>query len=393
MRYMLFFLPLAVLFNVGHTLATAAEEPKPATSDGTIKQVLDALARYNTIDLQATSTTTLQRKSPGNTVSKLTFEVKRSGPRSLVSIKEVVQRPGQPVWQGQSEAILSADGDVSFRQCTLDEALHQIVGGDSNLGMTLYSERLSGESVATNEKLYNQLNDSGAALWIVGYDPLASYLSDASSTSVTADGKSMKIEARSPFGKLTMVTSKENGWLPASFEITKGPGDLLMGGTVKSLYQSAITSIVWTGTASDFKQNSTGQLAPTAITITRTTNRKEKPSEVSPTEIEIKELDFSPRLTAADFQPTIKIPQGYPVVISGATQQPYQWDGSKIVQATKPSPYNFGLTGEQPPAETAEAIPPEIKGEGSKWLIIGGCILLAAILIPLVWFRNRSSRT
>lgn len=344
MRYRLFFLILVVLFNAGPVLVTAAEEPKSAPSDDTIKCVMDALARYNTSDLQATSV--FDRQSPGKVLSKLTFEVKRSGTRSLVSIKEVVQRPGQPVWQGQREAILSADGDVSFRQCTLDEALHQIEGADSNLGMTLYSERISGESVAANEKLYNQLNDSGAALWIVGYYPLASYLTDATSTSITADGKTMKIEAQSKYGKLKLVTSQASGWLPTSFEITKVPSDLTVGGTIKSIYQEAINSVSWTGTASEFKQNSAGQLSPTAMTITRTTKWKEKPSEVSSTKIEIKELDFSPKFTAADFQPTIKIPKGYPVVISGMTKQPYQWDGSKIVLATKPSPYNFGLTGE-----------------------------------------------
>jgi len=350
-----------------------------------LRRVREALSRYDNLDLKATAHIQYPDDNGGVVVSTLDVAVKRLGPRSLISTKNVVDRPGSQPWRMQEEFLVYKNGDVLRCQAPLDADLKQ-VESRRKLAIGLHSKRLAGTQEYDPNTVYFALNDAGAALWIVGYAPLLDYLDGASRIEITRSGTRTEILAAGEQGRLRLTTSSSSGWLPQLFEIVKEPEHQTIGGPVASVYQNSVRSVVWTGTVEDFTSDSDGRWAPAKMSIQRRTHWKEKSPEAIDTAILLEQVGFDPPLTESDFHFSIVAPVGYPVNVRGASHLPYRWDGQAAVPGVP----------ESPPERAQQVDRKKIEKPGASRrnlpiLLMINAVLLV-ILVLALWRKRVSSR-
>ncbi len=299
----------------------------------------EALTRYKNLSLQATCHIRFLDKN-GLGESNIYLRVKRSGSRVLLSQKEVVDRPGQETRRTQVDFVVEDNGDVQHFQTRLDSSLRQVDyrGPEPDLRISLYSQRLAGKQVVDRDNLFSMMNDAGVALWVVGYAPMLDYLDRATDIQVTQAGGDAEVVAKSEYGRLRLIVSPTNGWLPQTFEVTKDPEHKTTGGSVAVVFNNLVKSVTWTGKVNGFKTDSKGRSSPARIRVNRQTHWKDRPSESIETTIDLQEVIYDPAFVPSDFQTDITAPAGLPVTIKGALNLPYQWDGHAIIPGTSNMP-------------------------------------------------------
>ena len=331
----------------------------------------ESLSNFDHVDLEATVHATLS----SSTTATQFLRVKRHGSRALISWKEFVDRPGKETWRAQHDACVYGNGDVLQCQVAIDSSLKQ-VSGPANLALVLNSSRLAKSQEVDAKSVYYGLNDASAALWVIGYQSITDMLKNASSVQLVSRDAGAEVRAFGAYGRLKLVLSAANGWLPQSFELIKDPGHETVRGTVADVYKNSVTFVSWTGKVSDFTVDSAGRWAPARMTVERRTEWKDRPSEPDTTTIEFQRVTFDPALTEADFQTDIAAPVGYPVSIRGADHLPYRWDG---VAAVPGIPDGAGRVE-------------GYRGRGGLLQAILICInvaLIAIVVFVLIWKKRR----
>lgn len=304
--------------------------------------VRQALVRYGSLELRATARGQ-HPSGDGRQVTSVKFlTIKRGGPRAFISIKEIVDRPGDETWRLHKEYVICENDDVLSCQARIDPSLRQ-VDNDSYLGVGLYSQRLAESQAVDRDSVYFALNEAAAALWIIGQRPLLGYLDDASAVSVRliepgSEASGAEILVTGEFGRLKLSASRASGWLPQSFELVKERELRMVGGRVTDIYAGRVTSMVWSGEASGFTTDSESHGAPTELHVQQRTNWKAKPVQIEDTMIDIENVRFNPELTDRDFEIDIAVPVEYPVTIMGAAHLPYKWNGREAVPGTPNAP-------------------------------------------------------
>ncbi|MBI1248328.1 hypothetical protein GC197_10885 [bacterium] len=312
-----------------HPAIVFSAEPDP------VENLRAALVQFRDVELQASVQIDHPAVAGSSHGSPLTaeqeIEIKRSGTRSMVSIKESTMRPGHPIWRTQTDFIVQANGDLYQWNAMLDKALQQIhAKGESGLFVT--SAQLGGNAPDLNRPL-DALNDAGAAIWHVGYSPLLDFLDEKADVKATIDHGSAKIVSHTEWGDLTIVTSAKSGWLPESFELVKLLKHYTIRGTIKSEGDSKLKSTVWTCKASNFSKDAAGRWSAAKLDLVRTMNWSDGPAERNHVAIDIKSIKFAPKLTDTDFKTSIVLPVGQKVVVAGETNRQffYIWNGTEVV--------------------------------------------------------------
>lgn len=368
---------VSLLSSLGSCKPTDTPAPDAAARLG------DALSCWNKLDLRATARLESNDGSGDSGAAEYTLTVKRLGSRALISRKQVLERSGQETARIQKDFVLCENGDVLDCQAMLEPSLKQ-TSGTEGLGIGLHSKRLAGSQRYDNESVYYGLNDLGAALWIIGYLPLRDYLDNASEIRAVAigEGEDVRIAASCDYGRLKLVVSPSNGWLPESFELIKEPQHYTIRGRVAEEFENMVSSIVWSGKVEGFKKSSGGCHAPRKMVIERRTNWTTKPVEVDRTSIDFEAVTFDPPLTDRDFVTDIVFPVGYRVAIMGAPHLPYKWDGRAVVPGVPDLP-------EDPRRLAYERV--KHSGHVRTIVVSANLILLAIIAFVLLWKRGRAS--
>jgi hypothetical protein len=314
-------------------------QPVPAFSqqeihsqDRVLALVREALSRYKSLDLQATCHIQFPTDK-GLGRSSLFLKLRHSGSSALLSLKDIVDRPGQETPRMQVDFVVEDNGEVLALQTALDSSLKQVAytQPNSELRICLHSQRVAGKQTVDRDSVYFMLNDAGAVVWVIGYAPVLDILDRATEIQVAPVGSGVEILASGEDGRLRLAVSPSSGWLPQSFELIKEPEHKTTGGRVANVYKNLVKSIVWTGEIKGFKTDSKGRCSPTEIRVHRQTNWKDRPAESIETTIELQKVSFDPTLAASDLQSDITAPDGFRVTIDGAPNLPYRWDGRAAV--------------------------------------------------------------
>lgn len=299
-----------------------------------VRQVREALARYENVALQAIVRT--HNEADGGEKAELfhrksELEVKRLGLLSFISIKSVTNRPEKEPWSMRNDFIVSENGDVLSFQAPIDTSFRQIVSQTKGLGIQLDSARLAGSQKLNRESVWSVLNDAGIALWVIGYAPLIDYINGAPKLTVVPNDTGAEIRGTSDQGRFQLLVSSSNGWLPQSFEIVKEGEHRTVGGIVDKVYEGTVAFDSWTGTVEGFDKLPDGRWAPTRMDVRRRTNFKDKPTKTLDTKIEFERMTYDPPLQQSDFQTDIVVPLGFSVSVAGAEHLPFRWNGKAVV--------------------------------------------------------------
>lgn len=363
-----------------------AQESGRLTNDQVVGALRESLARFDAVDLTASihvQSVDHLGSNAETVVESTALRVSRQVQRALISMKSKTDRPAQDSWLMQNDFIVYDNDDVLSCQAGIDLSLAQVKGVNDDLGFLLYSARLAGEQRLDRQSVYGNLNDSGAALWIIGYAPLSDYLDGPLGPVVNVTEDGAEIEAASAFGLLTAKLSKSHGWLPKSFRIEKNREHKTVGGLVGDVYASEtgvgveqrVTSVTWTGKIDSFVSDDAGRWAPKRMTVTRTTNAGKTLIGSIVTTIDLEQVTFNPSLTELDFHTDIVAPLGYPVTVNNATHLPYKWDGTGAAPGVPIDPQRL-IEGVAEP------------GNGKRILLILANVALVLVLIVLLWRKR-----
>lgn len=339
-----------------------------------VAQLSEAIKAFNRIDLKASVHIEVLKgisdgDLPASEDSILT--IKRLDDRALVSRKSKYTRRGSEPIFTQNDLVLYDNGDVLNCQADLDQSLRQRDGITDNLMFMLYSKRIAAVQKIDATSMYNYLNDSGVALWIIGYAPLHAYL-DLGNLDVKTADNGAEITSRSKNGVLSLTLSKKYGWLPVSFRLVKAPGDSTVGGLVGDVYGNGIKDVTWTGDLADFKSDGAGHWFPQRMNVSRTTSFFSGRTGVTTTAITLEKLEYNPHLTESDFRTSIVAPVGFPVTVAGATHLPYQWDGKMVIPGA-------------PELPTRSPIVNGSSGPAIRWGLIALNAILVVVVMILLW--------
>lgn len=350
-----------------------------------VSRLFDALARYDKVDLSASIRTRVSigpGTENGPLVEATLLKVKQFRTRSLISMKSKFESPGTDAAFSQNDFILYDSGDVLSCQASLDSSLRQVDGVTSSLGFLLYSKRLAGKQRLDKRSMFTNLNDAGAALWIVGYAPLRNHIDEASELTITPTDDGAEIHSRSEYGRLSLTLAKSSGWLPRSIQLTKGPEHKTIGGLVRDVYGSSganpVTSIKWIAEFTDFTRDNDGRYAPKHATVLRQEVSEAGIARSETTTIELDRVIFDPPLTASDFRTEIVAPVDYPVTVNEASHLPFKWDGEAAVPGVPIDPERIveSLAG---------------SGGGKRTLLIALNVALVLVLALLFWRKRAAS--
>lgn len=371
---MISIISLIILFT-----ASALTQANSNLQEDTIDRLRKTLEQYKKIDLIASSQSRLIQSDGkvGSVVEDLIVGVKRADPQALISSKSRLGRPGEDVRPSQNDLTVYANGDILSSQAALNASLQQMEDTTDDLSLLLHSERLAGKQQFDRQSVYNNLNDAGIILWIVGYTHLMDYIDSATEIKVTPTDEGARIQATSEHGLLTLNVSSTHDWLPHSFEIIKGPEHKTVGGTVSEVYENTVKFVVWTGEVKEFTNNGTGNLTPAKIVVRRRTVPKTGTPQSIETNIDFQQVIFNPHLTDADFRSNIIAPIGFNVGVAEASHLPYEWDGEK------PVPRVAGL-GEI----VGSFFKDRVWGRGG---LIGINVLFLCVVLYLLWRRQATA--
>lgn len=368
-----------------HTQPSFVLSQEAGQSDGDVLRLLrEAISRYSSVNLHASARTEFPIGRGKMGVSTIDLGVKRSGSRSLMSIRELVDRPGAEVWRLQQEFLAYENGDILQCQAKLDSSLKQI-DKTNGLSIVLHSKKLAGIQERDRTSMSFALNDVAAALWFIGYMPLLEYLDNAPTIEVTLGENGAVVHSASEYGKLTLTASRDSGWLPASFELVKEPEHKTAGGLVADVYENSVTRVTWTGGAKDFTTDSEGRWAPARMDVHRRTEWRKEPVETIDTAIEIERITFDPQLADSDFQISIVAPVGYAVNIRGAEHLPYKWDGQAAIPGIPDIP-------PRPAGVPYENLRQMGRSNRTLTVLIAINALLISVLLLVVWRTGVTSR-
>lgn len=364
---------------------TLAQQSSPPP-DRALELMRAAILQFADSDLQAAAHVRFPADNGAGT-SSLEIKARRVGPRGLLSIKDVTDRPGQETYRMQLDYILEENGDVLNFQTKLDPALKQVdfTKPRPELRIVLYSQRLAGKQSVDRDSVYQALNDAGVIVWVVGYAPLLEYIEHAKQLAVTPEGDGARIVASGDQGRLSLLVSPTSGWLPRSFELVKEAEHRTIGGRVADVYENSVKSIAWTGELGPFASDADGRRSPVKISVRRQTNWKDKPAEIIETTIDVRKTAFASKLLPADLQTDIVAPPGHRVTVMDAVNLRYRWDGHAVVPGIPDLP--------RVPADLVEGNRQKSEGPSlsRNWLILLN-LLAAIIIFGVVFWKKKNDR-
>ncbi len=358
--------------------AKAFSQEDVPEDDAVIRHLRDALIRYDNLDLIA-SYQIRQLDVGGNAgpiLEDVIVSVKRLGSRALISNKSRLGQPGGDVRPIQMDLVVYGEGDIVTCQAALDTSLRQITGTTDDLGILLYSKWLAGKQRFDRKSVYNNLNDAGAVLWVIGYAPLLDYIEEASEVDIIPTDDGAKLIATSEYGVLTLSLSKAHDWLPKSFQVVKNPEHKTVGGLVGEVFKGEVKSVTWTGEVKDFIADDVGRWAPKSLLVQRRTVRNSGTANILETDITLDQVKYDPPLTEADLTTDIVTPVGFRVTVDGAEHLPYEWDGENAVPRTA----SLG--------EIASGVKNRVWSRGG---LIGINLLFLTIVMYLLWKRQATA--
>ncbi|MGQ0601072.1 MAG: hypothetical protein ACT4QE_05170 [Anaerolineales bacterium] len=341
-----------------------------------------ALSRYGSVTLIATIRTRVIGSSDADLIVESTvLEVTRLGGKARVSLKSSSERSGRKASPIQNDILIYTNGEVLTCQAALDSSLRQVEGVTDDLGFILYSKRLAGTQRLDAQSAYNNLNDAGAVLWLIGYASLEDYMNGASDLRATSTNEGAEIRAASNYGDLSLTLSKRHGWLPRSIRVVKKPGHRTVGGLVRDVYGNgdtaapAVKAVTWVANIDDFNADSAGRWAPKRISVSRDTMSNSGSLGRVETAIDLELVDFDPKPLEGEFSTDIVAPVGFPVTLSDASHLPFKWDGNAAVPGVP-------INAEKMIERLAET------GSGKRNLLIGINVVLVLALLFLLWRKR-----
>ncbi|MEM9366811.1 MAG: CFI-box putative sorting motif-containing protein [Planctomycetota bacterium] len=289
----------------------------------------------------------------GSSSADLRVSIRRRDQRCFLSLAKLsVRSPGEPKWGTQTDFQVLDSGEVLAAQARIEDGFVQDGQFHVQDVMVLHSQDIGDRQRVNLGNVIGKLGDASILVGWLGRTPVAAYLQEADMVQWEEEDRLL---ARSKYGRIEMALDKKSGHLPSKIIIEKSSDDTCFIGSLRTWYRPyessddedtdevfvegigseplipTIKSIRWDCTLADMQEVETNLMYPTRLETECTFRFEDGTQERIVTQLEVEDIDLSPTLAASDFKTSLSFPSGMRVIIDGASQLPYKWDGSKIV--------------------------------------------------------------